>query len=111
MKKLVLFTLLLSGCLAWSQIEAPQPSPAAKVEQKVGLTDVTLNYSRPSMKGRVVFGNLVPYDVMWRTGANANSVVMLCLQSLRQGHGVFIFMRTPIIGECLLTGMIPKWQL
>ena len=75
MKKLVLFTLLLSGCLAWSQIEAPQPSPAAKVEQKVGLTDVTLNYSRPSMKGRVVFGNLVPYDVMWRTGANANSVV------------------------------------
>jgi hypothetical protein len=41
------------------------------VEQKVGLTDVTLEYSRPSMRGRTIFGDLVPYEKLWRTGANA----------------------------------------
>ncbi len=62
MKKLLLF--LSTGMLmlgASAQIQAPQPSPSAKVEQKVGLTDVTLEYSRPGMKGRKIFGNLVPF--------------------------------------------------
>jgi hypothetical protein len=76
MKKLVLFvfavTLLFS---VNAQIETPQPSPFTKIEQKVGLTDVTLEYSRPSMKGRKIFGDLVPYGKMWRTGANKNTMV------------------------------------
>ena len=76
MKKLVLFvfavTLLFS---VDAQIETPQPSPFTKIEQKVGLTDVTLEYSRPSMKGRKIFGDLVPYGKMWRTGANKNTMV------------------------------------
>ena len=55
---------------AQAQIETPQPSRAASVTQKIGLTEVTVNYSRPSMKGRRVFGNLVPYGKPWRTGAN-----------------------------------------
>jgi hypothetical protein len=58
-----------------AQIETPQPSPFTKIEQKVGLTDVTLEYSRPSMKGRKIFGDLVPYGKMWRTGANKNTMV------------------------------------
>ena len=58
-----------------AQIQTPQSSPTQKIEQKVGLTDVTLEYSRPSMKGRTVYGDLVPYDKMWRTGANANSKI------------------------------------
>ena len=49
----------------------PAPSPSQKVEQAVGLTTVTVDYSRPSMKGREIFGDLVPYDKLWRTGANA----------------------------------------
>ncbi|HSQ45825.1 MAG TPA: DUF2911 domain-containing protein, partial [Lutibacter sp.] len=53
----------------------PQPSPAAKMEQVVGLTDVTLEYSRPSMNGRTIFGNLVPFGEVWRTGANANTKI------------------------------------
>jgi hypothetical protein len=57
------------------QITTPAPSPSAKVMQKVGLTDVTLEYSRPSMRGRTIFGDLVPYDKLWRTGANQNSMV------------------------------------
>ncbi|MCF4101454.1 DUF2911 domain-containing protein [Gillisia sp. M10.2A] len=76
MKKLffLMCTLFLSGS-TFAQIEAPQPSPFARMEQKVGLTDITLEYSRPSMKGREIFGNLVPYGKVWRTGANANTTI------------------------------------
>lgn len=54
-----------------AQLQTPDPSPAAKMEQKIGLTDVTVEYSRPSKKGREIFGELVPFDAVWRTGANA----------------------------------------
>jgi hypothetical protein len=53
--------------------ELPAPSPKARVEQRVGLTDFTVDYSSPGVKGRPVFGKLVPYDKPWRTGANANT--------------------------------------
>lgn len=66
----VLLTFSIQG-----QITTPAPSPAAHIEQKVGLTDVTVDYSRPSMKGRTVFGNLVPFGKIWRTGANANTTI------------------------------------
>jgi len=59
----------------FAQLETPQPSPFQEIEQKVGLTDVKLQYSRPSMKGRKIFGSLVPFDKMWRTGANANTTI------------------------------------
>lgn len=58
-----------------SQVKTPQSSPKAVVSQMVGLTEVELEYSRPSAKGRTVFGNLVPFGSMWRTGANANSTI------------------------------------
>lgn len=76
MKKTVLFfsALVLSLGL-YAQMQTPQPSPLQKLEQKVGLTDVTLEYSRPSKKGRTIFGGLVPFDKMWRTGANQNSKI------------------------------------
>ncbi len=63
---------LVSGSLAQpAQIQFPAPSPACTIKQRVGLTDVEVVYSRPSMKGRQIFGGLVPYNVVWRTGANA----------------------------------------
>lgn len=55
--------------------DLPQPSPKGQVEQVVGLTKVEVDYSRPSAKGRVIFGDLVPYDKLWRTGANLNTTV------------------------------------
>jgi hypothetical protein len=57
MKK-ILLTILCLGAIGFSnaQIKTPQPSPFTKIEQKVGLTDVTLEYSRPGVKGRTVFG-------------------------------------------------------
>lgn len=76
MKKIILlFSALMLTIGIQAQIQTPQPSPFQKIEQKVGLTDVTLEYSRPSMKGRTIFGGLVPYDKMWRTGANANTKI------------------------------------
>ncbi|MDX2286655.1 MAG: DUF2911 domain-containing protein [Bacteroidia bacterium] len=72
LKSLALSLAALAAAAALhAQIRTPQPSPAAKVEQRVGLTDVVISYSRPSAKDRAVFGDLVPYDKMWRTGANA----------------------------------------
>lgn len=57
--------------MASAQLQTPSPSPFSKMEQRVGLTDVTVEYSRPSKKDRVIFGELVPFDEPWRTGANA----------------------------------------
>ena len=58
-----------------AQVQTPAPSPSSKLKQTVGLTDVVLEYSRPSMKGRKIFGGLVPYDKVWRTGANARTKI------------------------------------
>lgn len=76
MKKLFILalSLVLSGGV-YAQITTPQPSPFQKMEQKVGLTDITIEYSRPSTKGRPIFGNLVPFDKLWRTGANNNTTI------------------------------------
>lgn len=76
MKNLFMIALVfVASFTANAQIETPQPSPEAKIEQKVGLTDLTLEFSRPSMRGRAIFGDLVPYGEMWRTGANKNTVI------------------------------------
>ncbi|NNK70158.1 MAG: DUF2911 domain-containing protein [Flavobacteriaceae bacterium] len=76
MKKLiVLFMVFALSFTVNAQIETPAPSPFQKVEQVVGLTDVTLEYSRPAMRGRVIFGNLVPYGKVWRTGANTRTKI------------------------------------
>ncbi|HOJ91390.1 MAG TPA: DUF2911 domain-containing protein [Saprospiraceae bacterium] len=70
MNKLVLFlTLLMSGSIM-AQITTPAPSPLCKIEQKVGLSTVSIEYSRPSVRNRKIFGDLVPYGKVWRTGAN-----------------------------------------
>lgn len=55
--------------------ELPQPSPKARVEQRVGLTDFAVDYSSPGVKGRKIWGGLVPYDQLWRTGANASTTL------------------------------------
>lgn len=77
MKSYVLTVLLLlvTCTLGLSQIQTPAPSPGAKFTQDVGLIKVDVEYSRPSKKGRVIFGDLVPYGEMWRTGANASTKV------------------------------------
>jgi tetratricopeptide (TPR) repeat protein len=71
MKKLILFVAVgLMYSASFSQV-LPKPSPQANVEQVVGVSNLSLDYSRPSAKGRTIFGDLVPYDQVWRLGANA----------------------------------------
>jgi len=74
MKKLLIF----SGIIAFSintmaQLQRPMASPQAKAEQKVGLTDVKVEYYRPSKNNRVILGEVVPFNEVWRTGANENT--------------------------------------
>ncbi|WP_275316397.1 DUF2911 domain-containing protein [Tenacibaculum bernardetii] len=76
MKKIVLSLFVAALTLTTNaQIKTPAPSPTSKLEQAVGLSDVTVEYSRPGMRDRAIFGNLVPFDKVWRTGANENTKV------------------------------------
>jgi DUF2911 family protein len=75
MRKLITAVTLLFVTFITAQVRTPAPSPKAHIEQVVGLTDVTIDYSRPGVKGRTVFGDLVPFGKLWRTGANANTTV------------------------------------
>ena len=78
MKFLNLFLVaLLAAPFALAQDRPPAASPAQTLTQVVGKTDVTLVYSRPSVRGREIFGGLVPYDEVWRTGANASTKLSL----------------------------------
>ena len=73
MKKILLLVSVFAALSVSGQIVSPQPSPAATIMQTVGLSEVSLKFSRPAMRGRTVVGDLVPYNAIWRTGANANS--------------------------------------
>ncbi|CAH0335675.1 hypothetical protein FVB9288_01327 [Flavobacterium sp. CECT 9288] len=76
MKKMIIaLALFVAGFSAEAQLRTPQSSPKTTINQVVGLTDVEITYSRPSAKGRVVFGNLIPFGKLWRTGANENTIV------------------------------------
>lgn len=66
----VLAATPLLAAPAAAQLKVPRPSPNAVVKQTIGITDFTVTYSRPGVKGRVIWGGLVPYDKPWRTGAN-----------------------------------------
>jgi hypothetical protein len=75
MKKLFLALLTGISLSATAQIRLPQPSPGASVSQVVGTTDISVKYSRPLLRGRDVFGGVVPYDKVWRTGANGTNQI------------------------------------
>lgn len=72
---LILTTLVVIAASA--QVQLPRISQKATVSQTIGLTDVTITYSRPGVKGRAIWGGLVPYDQVWRTGANEATKITL----------------------------------
>jgi hypothetical protein len=68
---LAVFLILQTSIDVYSQNkEEVRLSPKAMVEQTVGFTEITIDYSRPGVKGRKIWGGLVPYNVVWRAGAN-----------------------------------------
>lgn len=70
---LAVLALLPAGARAQTTLTAPQPSPAASVSQTVGITRLEVVYHRPAVKGRQIWGGLVPYGQVWRAGANENT--------------------------------------
>lgn len=75
MKNILLGIAVLAVGSSNAQIKTPALSPHAKFEQTVGLTNITVEYSRPSARGRKVFPEVVAFDAVWRTGANKNTLL------------------------------------
>jgi hypothetical protein len=77
MRKTIILSIivLMALPLAAQQLRLPRVSPSSTLAQTVGLTDITIKYSRPGVKGRQIWGALVPYDQVWRTGANEATVI------------------------------------
>ena len=123
----VLFTVLLSTT-GRSQLTLPRtPSPAATASQTIGISTVTVNYSRPSVKGRAVWGALVPYgwnvqgfgagnSAPWRAGANENTVIRFSHDAMVEGHavpagsyGLFFVINKDGTGEVILSKEYHSW--
>src|SRR5579872_4130491 len=121
--------LALVALSSYSQpISTPRtPSPAASVSQTVGISTITVNYSRPSVKSRKVWGELVPYgwnkqgfgagnDAPWRAGANENTVLRLSHDATIEGHpvpageyGLFFVINQDNTGEVVLSKDSRSW--
>jgi hypothetical protein len=101
--RLPLLAGLLSLCLAIpahsQDFTTPRPSPGAKVTQTVGTTDLSVSYSRPAVKGRVIWGGLVPYGKAWRTGANEITQFQcadeVTIEGQRLAAGAYAVVSTP----------------
>jgi hypothetical protein len=110
------FSILLISLTTFAQqIQMPQGSPSAKIAQKVGLTDVTIDYSRPSTKGRKIFGELVPFGDIWRTGANGATVisfsseVIIADQKVKAGKYALYSVPSKSSWEIILSKNINLW--
>jgi len=88
-KNILLITIGSFCCnLAFAQLDKPRPSPLGRVYQKVGLNEITIEYSRPGVKERVIYGGLVPYGELWRTGANAATKITLAEDAKFEGKEI-----------------------
>lgn len=96
---LTLLAFVLVTMAASAQIKTPAPSPSCKVSQEVGLIRIDLDYSRPSAKGRKVFGDLVPFGEMWRTGANGSTKITFSeavkISGVELAKGTYALYTTP----------------
>lgn len=89
-KSIILITIcitLISFNIS-AQLKTPQASPFSKISQVVGISEVTIEYSRPGVKNRVIFGGLVPFKKIWRTGANASTIITLTNDAVIEGNKV-----------------------
>jgi hypothetical protein len=83
---LIVVIMVLLVQLAWAQMDLPRLSPEASVSQTIGITSIQVEYFRPGVKGRVIWGDLVPYDEMWRTGANRATLISFDTDVMVQGN-------------------------
>lgn len=94
---------LAAGVAAAQQLDLPRPSPKATVSQWVGITAVEIHYSSPGVKDRTIWGELVPYNEVWRTGANENTTITFSTPVRIQGKelpaGTYGLQTIPTPGE------------
>ncbi len=83
-----LFAILATVSVAFSQVSLPMPSPKSTIKQVVGISEITIEYSRPAVKGRQVWGTLVPYGQVWRTGANSATWISISHDAMIGGKEV-----------------------
>ncbi len=102
MRKTLITALALiatTSVFAQQQIRTPRPSPSSTLTQTVGLTDITIKYSRPGVKGRAIWGALVPYDKVWRAGANEATTISFSddvwINGQKLAKGTYSFHATP----------------
>jgi hypothetical protein len=104
MKKIIIaLAIIIANFTIEAQVKTPQSSPKATVFQTVGLTDIEVVYSRPAARGRAVFGNLVPFGKLWRTGANENTTISFSDDVIIEGKtlkkGKYALYTIPKIGS------------
>lgn len=118
LKPTMIATLLVAVCcqMLFAQgVKMPAPSPHQVINQDFGLSQITIDYSRPGMKGRTVFGGLVPYNQEWRTGANAVTTIDFGQDVELDGHpvkaGKYALYSIPAEGEwtIILNKDIKNW--
>jgi hypothetical protein len=104
-RSFLLFILLLSPVLASAQVPGlttPDVSPAASATQVIGLTEMSVSYHRPAVNGRKVWGGIVPYDQVWRAGANQNTTVSfstpVTVNGTKLGSGTYGLHMIPTAG-------------
>jgi hypothetical protein len=126
--QVITISLLSTTAYAQGVITTPRtPSPAASVTQTIGISTVTVNYSRPSVRGREVWGALVPYgwnvqafgagnSAPWRAGANENTTITFTHDAKVQGHdvpagtyGLFFVINKDNTGEVILSKDYKSW--
>jgi len=94
---------MAAGAALAQQLDLPRPSPNASVTQTIGVTEVTLRYSRPGVKERKIWGDLVPYGQVWRTGANENTTIKFNTPVKIDGHelpaGIYGVQTIPTEGD------------
>jgi len=89
MKRIILSLIAIMTCgLASAQIQMPPASPTFELKGTVGLAEVKVVYSRPSARGRKVAGELIPYNEVWRTGANASTKISFSSDVMLEGNPV-----------------------
>src|SRR4051812_36059567 len=75
MKQTLLILTVFFASFANAQVKMPAPSPTQTIKQDFATGTIELTYSRPAAKGRKIFGDLVPFNKLWRTGANAATII------------------------------------
>ena len=96
---IIAVALIIPLVTAPAQVRIPQVSQAAKISQTVGLSDISISYHRPGVKGRDIWGGLLPYDAIWRAGANEPTLITfsddVTIDGKKLGAGTYRFVVIP----------------